>query len=121
VEHNQQKWFRLKPDLLVIENRQNRLVLDTKWKLLDSGKSNRSEKYGIAQSDFYQMQSYGHSYLAGEGDVVLIYPKTEQFQEALPIFEFPKPQKLRVWVLPFCLNQRRLLIPADAPFKSLFN
>ena len=34
VRHLEQDWFRLKPDLLVQEAGKNRLVLDTKWKLL---------------------------------------------------------------------------------------
>ena len=108
VRHDQQDWFSLRPDLLVREGGANRLVLDAKWKLLD--RANRAKQYGLSQADFYQLHAYGHNYLAGQGDVVLIYPKTDAFDEALPVFEFPKSSGLRLWVLPFCLQSKRLLL-----------
>lgn len=111
VRHQGQDWFRLKPDLLVRDSGTDRLVLDTKWKLIDSAKANGSEKYGLAQEDFYQLYAYGQSYLDGQGDVMLIYPKTDAFSKPLPVFEFPKSRCLRLWVLPFCLRDKRLLLP----------
>lgn len=111
VTHLGQDWFRLKPDLLVQESSSIRLVLDTKWKLLDDKKATGSDKYGLNQGDFYQMHAYGQSYLDGKGDMVLIYPCTDAFNKALPVFEFPKPSGLRLWVLPFCLTDKRLLLP----------
>ncbi len=120
VRHRDQNWFRLKPDLLIREVARNALVLDTKWKLLDGLKSNGTDKYGLSQADFYQLQAYGHSYLDGQGDVVLVYPKTASFAKPLPMFEFPKPGGLRLWALPFCLKSRRLSVPEDAPFAASF-
>lgn len=120
VRHREQNWFRLKPDLLIREGDRDALVLDTKWKLLDGSKSNGTDKYGLTQGDFYQLQAYGHSYLDGHGEVVLVYPKTASFDRPLPVFEFPKPGGLRLWVLPFCLKSRRLLAPEDAPFTANF-
>src|SRR5690606_31246136 len=38
VRHKEQNWFRLKPDLLIREKNKNLVVLDTKWKLIDSSK-----------------------------------------------------------------------------------
>jgi 5-methylcytosine-specific restriction enzyme subunit McrC len=112
VEHQKQNWFRLKPDLLVHDTqRKNRLLLDTKWKLIDSKKCNGSDKYQLNQADFYQLFAYGHHYLQGSGDVVLVYPKTDTFAEPLPVFRFPKSDEMRLWVLPFCLQSKRLLIP----------
>jgi 5-methylcytosine-specific restriction enzyme subunit McrC len=112
VEHQKQNWFRLKPDLLVYDNqRKNRLLLDTKWKLIDSKKGNGSDKYQLSQADFYQLFAYGHHYLQGSGDVVLVYPKTDTFVEPLPVFRFPKSDEMRLWVLPFCLQSKRLLLP----------
>ncbi|MDQ5942949.1 MAG: 5-methylcytosine-specific restriction enzyme subunit McrC, partial [Pseudomonadota bacterium] len=116
VRHREQDWFRLKPDLLVRDSDRDLLVLDTKWKLLDALKANGTDKYGLSQSDFYQLHAYGQSYLDGKGDVVLIYPKTDSFDHSLPVFAFPKSPGLRLWVLPFCLKKRELLIPADATF-----
>jgi len=120
VRHQAQDWFRLKPDLLLAASGTNRLVLDTKWKLLDGKKANGTEKYGLDQSDFYQLHAYGHSYLDGEGDVVLIYPKTDNFAQALPVFDFPKANRLRLWVVPFCLRTRLLVLPACGSLGSLF-
>lgn len=114
VRHRDRDWFRLKPDLLIRDSEQDLLVLDTKWKLLDGLKANGTDKYGLSQSDFYQLHAYGQSYLDGTGDVVLIYPKTESFDCPLPVFNFPKCPDLRLWVLPFCLKTRKLLIPTDA-------
>jgi 5-methylcytosine-specific restriction enzyme subunit McrC len=116
VRHREQNWFRLKPDVLIRDADRDRLVLDTKWKLLDSLKANGTEKYGLSQADFYQLQSYGLSYLDGQGDVVLIYPRTAAFDQPLPVFEFPKTEGLRLWVLPFCLKSRLLSVPENAPF-----
>lgn len=120
VRHRGQNWFRLKPDLLIQEASRDALVLDTKWKLLDGMKANGTDKYGLSQSDFYQLQAYGQSYLDGQGAVVLIYPKTAAFDRPLPVFEFPTLKRLQLWVLPFCLKSRRLAIPHDAPFADAF-
>jgi 5-methylcytosine-specific restriction enzyme subunit McrC len=112
VSHLEKNWFRLKPDFLVKASDSNCLVLDAKWKLLDvKKKSNGTAKYGLSQADFYQLYAYGQSYLDGRGDIVLVYPKTESFSQALPVFEFPKSNGLRLWVLPFCLHKRVLILP----------
>lgn len=120
VTHRGQDWFRLKPDLLVQASAANRLVLDTKWKLIDGRKATGTDKYGLDQGDFYQLQAYGQSYLDGRGDVVLIYPRTDAFGEALPVFGFPKSAGLRLWVLPFCLKDKRLLLPPCGSLDALF-
>lgn len=120
VRHREQNWFCLKPDLLIRDTNKDLLVLDTKWKLLDGLKANGTNKYGLAQGDFYQLQAYGQSYLNGTGDVVLIYPKTAAFDRPLSVFEFPKVDGLRLWVLPFCLKSRQLLVPDGAPFIAVF-
>lgn len=121
VRHKEQDWFQLKPDLLVQAAKTNRLVLDTKWKLVDAKKSNSKEKYGLDQSDFYQLQAYGQSYLDGDGDVILIFPKTEIFSQPLAIFDFPKSPSLRLWVLPFCLHTKQMLLPPCGSLASFFS
>ncbi|MES2018697.1 MAG: McrC family protein [Pseudomonadota bacterium] len=120
VCHLDQNWFRLKPDLLIRNSDQDLLVLDTKWKLIDGQKANGTEKYGLSQSDFYQLQAYGLSYLDGTGDVVLIYPMTDAFVNALPVFEFPKARGMRLWVIPFCLKERRLKLPISPQLRAVF-
>jgi len=120
VRHIDQNWFRLKPDLLVKEGQENRVVLDTKWKLVDSQQANGSKKYGLSQSDFYQLYAYGQNYLNGRGDLVLIYPSTVDFNMPLPVFDFPNSENLRLWVLPFCLNCKRLIPPLNESVNALF-
>ena len=121
VSHKEERWFRLKPDLILREGRDDRMVLDAKWKLLDSSKANRSNKYGLSQNDFYQLQAYGLSYLKGKGDVALVYPKTNEFNEPLEKFLFEAQNGLRLWVLPFCLKIEELSIPQDEEISGLFS
>ena len=120
VRHLEKDWFRLKPDLLVQASKVTRVVLDTKWKLIDGHQATGSDKYGLDQGDFYQLHAYGQNYLDGLGDVVLIYPKTNAFNEALPVFEFPKSSGLRLWVLPFGLRDKRLLLPQCGSLDAYF-
>ncbi len=113
VTHNEEDQFQLKPDLLISLPNERKVVLDTKWKLLDE----RSSNGGLSQSDFYQMFAYGHKYLKGKGDMVLIYPACETFKEPIEnCFEFDKEQMLRLWVVPMDLdpdkqNRDRLKLP----------
>ena len=120
VRHQEQNWFRLKPDFLVKDTTGNKVVLDTKWKLLDGAKANGTDKYGLSQADFYQLHAYGRNYLDGQGDVVLIYPRTDTFNRPLPVFDFPKASGLRLWVLPFCLRARALILPDGSDLGTVF-
>jgi 5-methylcytosine-specific restriction enzyme subunit McrC len=120
VQNQEQNWFQLKPDLLVRDGVYNRLVLDTKWKLLNAAKPQSSEHYGLAQSDFYQLHAYGCNYLDGKGDVALVYPRTDDFDQPLPVFDFPKTEGLRLWVLPFCLRERKLHLPETGELNEFF-
>lgn len=49
--------------------------------------------------------------LGGVGDAVLIFPKTEKFSSPLPEFSFSGAKGMRLWVLPFCLESNKLLLP----------
>jgi 5-methylcytosine-specific restriction enzyme subunit McrC len=102
--HNQGRMFCLKPDLLVRQSSQC-WVLDTKWKRLNAAE--RENNYGLSQSDFYQLFAYGQKYLQGQGELVLIYPRREAFQQALPPFDFGGG--LRLWVLPFDMDNECLI------------
>ena len=88
---------------------------------MDGVKANGSDKYGLSQADFYQLHAYGQSYLEGDGVLALIYPKTAEFDQPLPVFEFPKTQGLKLWVLPFCLREKRLALPVEADFSVCFD
>ena len=120
VRFGERQWFRLKPDLLVMNHKQPQFVLDTKWKLLDQNLNNGSDKFSLSQADFYQMFAYGHKYLNGSGDLVLIYPKTDQFNQPIQqSFQFSDSMKL--WVLPFDISAgipdtERLMLPKTPEF-----
>lgn len=102
--HQAAPLFQLKPDLL-LEHGETKWVLDTKWKLLDE--TDRARKYGLSQSDFYQLFAYGQRYLAGTGELILIYPQTETFTKPLEPFYFSS--ELTLWVMPFDLNTGALI------------
>lgn len=110
------RMFRLIPDI-VLSSGASRQIVDTKWKILDG--ESTSNKYGLKQSDFYQMFAYGQKYLRGSGELMLIYPKTDTFKNPLPIFEFD--DKLRLWVVPFDIETGSLVGEQHADdFPSLY-
>ncbi|MGR5220269.1 McrC family protein [Vibrio parahaemolyticus] len=122
VQHQNRRQFQLRPDLLITHREGTssegiKLVLDTKWKLIDI----QAKNYGLAQSDFYQMLAYGQNYQDGAGDLVLIYPRHDGFQEPIEFsFEFTKD--LRLWVVPFEIEQgglSRLITRDYHPFHKL--
>jgi 5-methylcytosine-specific restriction enzyme subunit McrC len=109
VNHKNQKWFQLKPDILITKKGHNEFVMDTKWKLLDRSKNNGTDKYDLSQADFYQLYAYGHYYLNQEyKSVFLIYPKTEKFEKALE-FSFNSSSNFKLGVLPFDLEKKELI------------
>ncbi len=110
VHHAGRRMFRMRPDLIVSRSTSNVLLADTKWKLIDEDAVYRA-KYWLAQSDFYQMHAYGHSYLDAAGDLVLLYPATGQFKAPLAPFTFPERPDLTLWVLPFSLETKRVVLP----------
>ena len=100
-ESSSKELFVLKPDLLIEHNTTPVYVLDTKWKLVDG--TDASNKYGLSQADFYQMFAYGHKYLAGEGELFLIYPATDSFSQPIKGY-FQLAEKLRLLVVPFVID-----------------
>ena len=106
-KHNGKEVFKLKPDFVVQDGEQTVCVMDAKWKRIDS--SNREKRYGISQSDMYQLYAYGHKYLKKEKHkkLVLIYPKTEKFQKPLKVFEYE--ENFELTVVPFDLDKGNLV------------
>lgn len=108
VESHQGKpIFNLRPDLIAMKQTDALVVMDTKWKVLDQ--HDRSKKYGVAQSDMYQLFAYGHKYLqdADSKELMLIYPKTPSFTQRLDDFNYEGGFILRV--VPFDLISGTLL------------
>lgn len=90
--------FRLKPDIVL---NYNEVIIDTKWKLIDSSNS----KFNIKESDVYQMHAYGTRYKSDQKAIsprlALLYPLNLQFRERL--LQFKYPPDLLLDVLPFDL------------------
>lgn len=105
-KHGDRGMFRLRPDLL-IDNDEQRWVLDTKWKRVDQ--RNAEQNYNLSQSDFYQLFAYGHKYRTGGNmpTLVLIYPFWAGLQRGLPAFDYGGG--LQLWVLPFDLERECLV------------
>lgn len=113
-QHEGKGFFQLRPDLMLEWDGQ-RVILDAKWKRLNANA--REKKYGITQSDFYQIFAYGHKYINASQlhkELILIYPKTPAFSVPLPPFTFAPGMTL--WVLPFELGanegDERLNVPS---------
>jgi 5-methylcytosine-specific restriction enzyme subunit McrC len=104
----------VQPDLLVHCDGNVRLLLDTKWKVQHGAAATPSA------DDVHQLHAYGHIYLRGCGDLALVYPRTSVFTAPANCFEFTATPQLRLWLLPFCLDTQRLILPADAPFAACF-
>ncbi len=107
-EHLDASFFRLEPDIL-IEHEGKTWLLDTKWKRLNS--SDRGSKYGLSQSDFYQLFAYGNKYLGGQGHMFLIYPMTSTFNQPLPDFSFSETLKLSA--IPFDIENDKLIVEQE--------
>lgn len=72
--------FCLKPDI-IMRGKDRIIIVDTKWKIPDSNSSEK--KYGISQSDLYQMWAYASKYRleSKRVRVVLVYPQCERTKE----------------------------------------
>ncbi|EKM0526340.1 McrC family protein [Cronobacter turicensis] len=112
-ESTPQQWFMLKPDFLITGAQV--MVLDAKWKLLDSRADNSLRKYEISQADLYQMFAYGQKYLQGKGNMMLIYPQHQFYNNPLPAFQFDKD--LSLWCVPFDLKSGEVV---DGEWRSFF-
>ena len=62
--------FRTRPDLIIRENDQIVLIIDTKWKRMTPRIDD--PKQGVSQSDVYQMMAYGQLYHCPS--IMLLYP-----------------------------------------------
>ncbi len=106
--HKGNNWFQLRPDILIIEGKETIFVMDTKWKLINQKSSTSKDKYGLSQSDFYQLYAYGKKYLDGHGDMFLIYPAWKKFNHEIEPFYFD--ENLKLIVVPYSLDRDQLLL-----------
>lgn len=117
VKHGLKDFFKLRPDLLIQSRQpvQTKMVMDTKWKLVNSSLQKKS-LYGLAQSDFYQMFAYGQKYLDGTGEMYLIYPAHDDFNQPIPQ-HFAFSETLKLWVVPYQIMAKcgeRMMWASDA-------
>lgn len=101
--YQHQPWFFLKPDISAEFSGQH-WVMDTKWKRLDVKDS--AAKFDLSQQDFYQMFAYGHKYLNGKGNLVLIYPAWQGFPAATQALHFSYSNELSLYVHPYDLEDK---------------
>jgi 5-methylcytosine-specific restriction enzyme subunit McrC len=105
-QHLDAPMFQLQPDML-IQLAATNWIVDAKWKRIDGAATSGEEKYKMSQEDFYQLFAYGHKYLYGVGDTMLVYPKTAEF--GIPLSPFNFSESLRLWVVPFDLESEELV------------
>ena len=117
-QHNGSSMFRLRPDIVVESSKDSSryecIIIDTKWKAIDSQSPNR--KYLIDIKDMYQLYAYGQKYMQGESPrvghevvpkLVLLYPYSEKFTDKLPEFVYEdilEKYGLKLMVVPFDLT-----------------
>ena len=65
--------FNMEADLILTDDTGSRLLVDTKYKVLEAAKRHG----GLAQEDFYQMYAYGKAGDRPYDEIVLLYPTTE--------------------------------------------
>ena len=111
--HNGKGMFRIQPDLLIETDDSNPnyecVILDTKWKALDSTKPDKN--YLLDIKDMYQLYAYGQKYKLGETKdvfpkLVLLYPYSEHFTKELPLFTYDEvdgDKGLKLMIIPFNL------------------
>jgi 5-methylcytosine-specific restriction enzyme subunit McrC len=111
VGEHARKMFNLRPDIQ-IDFDEFRVIADTKWKLVNSLRS--QSKFGIKEADMYQLFAYGKKYLdEHSGALVLVYPKTINFSKPLATFWYNGDKSLGLYVLPYDLENDQLLMSSE--------
>lgn len=76
------------------------IVCDIKWKMADD----RNKQLDQSRDDLFQMLAYGVNYLQGSGDMLLIYPAHDYFNQPLHTpYEFCNTG-VRLWIVPFVIG-----------------
>lgn len=106
-DNEYKKLFLLMPDMLVSNKKGKKvLIIDAKWKTASSV----AKACKISQQDVYQMFAYGQTYLKGQGEIILVYPQSEDFYAPSPAFEYANAGttegygNLKLWAVPFVMR-----------------
>lgn len=108
LQHSEQQPCRkLQPDFLYLIDGKACQVLDAKWKLIEENRSVQA----VSDDNLYQMQAYAAAYLPQGGQVCLIYPKTDRFEQPVIGWRFSHIHagQIELRLLPFCLLTGQLL------------
>ncbi|QHH92678.1 restriction endonuclease [Acinetobacter gyllenbergii] len=110
--------FRLRPDIHIQHKQtQKKIVLDTKWKLLDQ--NNRAGRFGLKDSDVQQMFAYSHFYLDHQSEVILIYPYQRQKFDKELCFNFNVQGNGVLKAIPFDVENPDNIVKAIATYDLL--
>jgi 5-methylcytosine-specific restriction enzyme subunit McrC len=71
--------FRMVVDLVLTESSGRRILLDTKYKLLDTEGSH----VGLSEADFYQMFGYARAGKMDYDEIILLYPRKQEQTSAI--------------------------------------
>lgn len=109
-KHIDKQRIQLRPDIVVENENTERIIIDTKWKLIDENRL--SGNYNISLTDMYQLFAYGSKYKTGDKvhfpKLVLLYPVNSDFTQRLdPFYYYDDPTsgcRLELNVIPFDLE-----------------
>ena len=76
--------FKTKMDFVIFKKDKKAIILDAKWKELDSS----SDKFDVAQADLYQLFAYSEliknkGAKVEEVEIMLLYPESNNFKEVI--------------------------------------
>src|SRR5699024_9623376 len=71
-EKTSKKIYSLKPEIVIEHNKKYKIIIDTKWKMVDSN----TIRHGVKREDFYQMYAYLPKYKDANA-AILLYPSNE--------------------------------------------
>lgn len=104
--------FMMKPDISIMREKLVVRIADTKYKKL----SEDDAKYGVSQSDLYQMFAYSRKYATS--DITLIYPKTNEVQSHT--LELPDETRVHVRSIDLGRNIRREIKVIEREVVAMF-
>ncbi|MFD6509079.1 MULTISPECIES: McrC family protein [unclassified Bacillus (in: firmicutes)] len=86
-EFNDREVYPLKPDIVVLQNDSEKLIIDTKWKFINGSRN----RHGVKREDLFQMYAYLTRY-EKVSTVILLYPHQSAIAK-------PSSEVLESWYL----------------------
>lgn len=114
-EVKQADMFKMMPDVTISNQAGDiQVIIDTKWKLLNP----EDAKYGISQSDMYQMHAYATQYACQ--NIVLLYPYHNGAGEKLPSLTVKVGgHRIKIMTVDLCSLTDKALPSVDEQLKLL--